>query len=83
MWICRKYHTRRYTGFFRINFCHDNLGNYFKTNFALMHHHKYSLTELENMIPWERDIYITMLVQHLEEEKQRIEQQKLLNKSRK
>jgi hypothetical protein len=48
-----------------------------------MHHHKYSLTELENMIPWERDIYITMLVQHLEEEKQRIEQQKLLNKSRK
>lgn len=47
-----------------------------------MHHHKYSLTELENMIPWERDIYITMLVQHLDEEKQRIDQQKAAAKSR-
>jgi hypothetical protein len=40
-----------------------------------MHHHKYSLTELENMIPWEREIYVTMLVQYLEEEKQKMEQQ--------
>lgn len=47
-----------------------------------MQHHKYSLTELENMIPWEREIYITLLMQHLEEEKQRIEQQKQLAKSR-
>ncbi len=61
-------------------FCHDTLGNYFKTNFALMQHHKYSLTELENMIPWEREIYITLLINHLEEERQRVEQQKLANK---
>jgi len=61
---------------------HDNLGNYYKTNFALMQHHKYSLTELENMIPWERDLYISFLMQHLEEEKNRLEQQKLLNKSK-
>ena len=40
-----------------------------------MQHHKYSLTELENMIPWEREIYVTMLVQYLEEEKQKMEQQ--------
>lgn len=40
-----------------------------------MQHHKYSLTELENMIPWEREIYMTLLVQHLEQEKQRLEQQ--------
>lgn len=81
MQLWRKNRVRRYTGFFRINFCHENLSNYYKTNFALIQHHKYSLTELENMIPWERDIYITMLVQYLEEEKQRMEQQKL-NKSR-
>jgi hypothetical protein len=61
---------------------YDNLGNYYKTNFALMQHHKYSLTELENMIPWERDLYISFLMQHLEEEKNRLEQQKLLNKSK-
>ena len=49
---------------------HEDLESYFKTNFALMQHHKYSLTELENMIPWERDIYLTLLQQYIEEEKQ-------------
>ncbi len=34
-----------------------------------MQHHKYSLTELDDMMPWEREIYIKLLVQHLEEEK--------------
>ncbi len=34
-----------------------------------MQHHKYSLTELENMIPWEKDIYLTLLEQYIEEEK--------------
>ncbi|MBT89979.1 MAG: hypothetical protein CL921_00265 [Deltaproteobacteria bacterium] len=53
---------------------HDSLENYFKTNFALMQHHKYSLTELENMIPWERDVYITLLIQYLKEEETRRKQ---------
>lgn len=56
-------------------FCHETLGNYYKTNFALMQHHKYSLTELENMIPWERDIYVNMLLQYLEEEREKIKAQ--------
>ena len=47
---------------------HENLESYFKTNFALMQHHKYSLTELENMIPWEREVYLTFLQQYIEEE---------------
>jgi hypothetical protein len=46
-----------------------DLENYFRTNFALIQFHKYSLTEIENLIPWERDIYISMLIEHLEEEK--------------
>ena len=41
----------------------------------MMQHHKYSLTELENMIPWEREIYVDMLVEHLKEEKKRQEEQ--------
>jgi len=45
-----------------------------KTNFALMQHHKYSLTELENMMPWEREVYVTLLVQYLEEEKEKQKQ---------
>ena len=34
-----------------------------------MQHHKYSLTELDNMMPWEREIYIGLLIEHLEEQK--------------
>jgi hypothetical protein len=39
-----------------------------------MQHHKYSLSELEGMIPWERDIYITLLIQYLEEENLKIKE---------
>jgi len=45
-----------------------------------MQHHKYSLTELENMIPWERTIYISLLVDYLKKEKERIELQKQTRK---
>ena len=42
---------------------------YYTLNFSLMQYHKYSLTEIENMIPWERDVYVALLQNHLEEEK--------------
>ena len=41
----------------------------------MMQHHKYSLSELENMMPWERDIYISLLVQYVEEENKKIREQ--------
>jgi len=41
----------------------------------MMQNYRYSLTELENMIPWERQIYIVLLEQWLEEEKERHEEQ--------
>jgi len=59
-----------------MNLCHENLANYYKLNFALMQYHKYSLAEIENMIPFEREVYVAMLIQYLEEEKQRIEANK-------
>ena len=34
-------------------------------------HHKYSLTELDNMLPWERQIYVSLLQQHIKEENER------------
>ena len=52
-----------------------NLESYFRLNFALMQYHKYSLTEIENMMPWERDIYVGLLKQHLEEEKLKQQQE--------
>ena len=55
---------------------HMDLEAYFRINFALIQFHKYSLTEIENLIPWERDIYVGLLKQHIEEEKLKQQQQR-------
>ena len=54
---------------------HEDLEAYYKLNFALMQHHKYSLTELENMMPWEREIYVSLLQQYVEEENLKAQQE--------
>ena len=41
----------------------------------MMQHHKYSLTELENMLPWEREIYLGLLEEHIKKENERIERE--------
>jgi hypothetical protein len=41
-----------------------------------MQHHDYSLTELENMMPWERDIYVGLLMEYIKEENERIDKEK-------
>ena len=56
-------------------FRHDTLENHYQTNFALMQHHKYSLADLSDMMPWERNIYVTMLLQYIEEENEKLKQQ--------
>jgi hypothetical protein len=61
-------------------FRYDNLKNIFDTNFALMQHHKYSLTELDSLVPWEKSLYVNMLIRHIEEENEKIKQ---LNASKK
>jgi len=53
---------------------HMDLESYFKINFSLMTHYKYSLTEIEGMIPWERDIYLALLNQFVEEENLKAQQ---------
>ena len=40
----------------------------------MMQYHKYSLTEIENMMPWEKTIYVAMLVDYLEKEHERQQQ---------
>lgn len=56
---------------------HDNLVNYYQTNFQLIQNHNYSLYDVENMIPWERDIYLTMLMDQLKQQKEEAERQAL------
>ena len=68
---------KRTRSFFLICLYHDSLQNFYKMNFALMQYHKYSLREIEEMILFEREIYVAMLIQYLEEEKQRLESKKV------
>ena len=37
-----------------------------------MQHHKYSLGEIDGLIPWERDVYVDMLVEHIKEEEMKM-----------
>ena len=53
---------------------HEDIVGYYKINFALMQHHKYSLSDIENMIPWERDIYLSLLEQYIEEQNLKAQQ---------
>ena len=51
---------------------HNTLMNYYEVNFSLMQYHKYSLSEIENMIPWERELYVKMLLAYLEKREEEI-----------
>lgn len=42
---------------------YDSLANHYKTNFVLMQEHHWSWGDVQNMIPFERDIYLIMLKQ--------------------
>lgn len=60
--------------FFRLILSHDDLYNYYKTNFLLMYNHKFALTELEDMMPWERDVYVGLLTSYIEEQNKKRQQ---------
>lgn len=62
-------------------FGYDSLTNFFNCNFGLIQHHKYALSDIENMLPWERQTYVNMLMNWLKEEKEKIKLQQQQQKS--
>ncbi len=50
---------------------YNSLANHYSLNFQLMQHHKYNLSDINEMMPFERDLYVDMLMAHIEEEKER------------
>ena len=58
-----------------MSMAHTSLESYYKVNFALLQHHKWSLSEIEGMLPWEKEIYVSLLQQHIEEENLKNQQQ--------
>ena len=76
MWYETTTSSGRTSKFFRIALSHETLANYIQTNFGLVQHHNWSLTGLENMMPWEREIYVSLLLQHLEDQELEMKQAK-------
>lgn len=60
---------------------HNSLANYYEVQFALAQHHKYSITEIESLMPWERDIYVTMLNNWVKEEQERMRSEQARQKT--
>jgi hypothetical protein len=46
------------------------LTDYYSTNFTLVNRYNWSISEIENLIPWEREIYISLLLANEEKKKQ-------------
>lgn len=63
--------------FFYLTFRNASLKNYYNNMFTLTHQYKYTLTELENMLPWERDMYIAMVNSWVKEETERVKLSKM------
>jgi hypothetical protein len=68
-------YSRRNKKFFSVGLRHESLGNMMLTNHALMLHYHYSLSELENMLPWQRKIYVELVAKFVKEENERQEKQ--------
>ena len=75
MWTGRNHNFRRITKFFSIMVGQESLAAYYTINFNLMLHYKYSLEELDNMIPWERNIYLSLLENYVKEKNEEIQKQ--------
>jgi hypothetical protein len=50
---------------------HEDLETFYRVNFALMQYHKYSLSDIENMMPWEREVYLSLLENYIKEEEEK------------
>ena len=75
MWAWRNDNATGVDIFFYIGQSHDALSNHYELNFNLMKHHNFSLSDIEDMMPYERDVYVLLLRRWIEEENARIEKQ--------
>ena len=55
---------------------HTTISNFMEENFSLIQYHNWNLSDIESLIPWERETYINMLKNYLEKERLEYEQAK-------
>lgn len=53
---------------------YNSLPNYYRTMWAMQQFHQYDMETQLNWYPYERDVFVQMTVQHLEQEEQRLRQ---------
>ena len=58
---------------------HTSIDAMLEANFALMQHHNWSLSDIESMIPWERETYVNYLINFLEKQKLEAQQAEAAN----
>ena len=58
---------------------HVSIDSMMETNFALIQYHKWNLGDIENLIPWEKEIYVNYLVKYLEKQKLEVKQAEAAN----
>ena len=76
MWTQEHQGHHRDDVFFRLSLAHDSLANFYQVNFAMASSDMYTLSEIEEMMPWERQIHMSLLTNHIKEENKRIERMK-------
>ena len=72
MWIRTRIQVGGSKRFFYLSFGSDGLSGYYKLNFSLWHYHKVKVTDFDDVIPWEKDLYISMLAQKVEEDNEKM-----------
>lgn len=60
---------------------HDTLANHIKSNFNLIHHHKWNLSEVDTMMPWEKHIYVELLNDWIKEQEDNAKQREADHKN--
>lgn len=49
-------------------FGNENLSSFYKLNTDLMYYIKLNLQDIENMLPWEREIYVGLIMKIIQKE---------------
>lgn len=72
------YNIRRLKRFFQVIVNKNELIELYKMNFLLNFEHKFDISQLEQLVPYEREIYINLLIEHLDKKKKAKQQKGIL-----
>ena len=72
MWLPQHVWNNWNSGTFSVTLSGSNLMNYYKLSFDLINNHNFSLTELNGMLPWEREVFVNLLINDINEKNSKV-----------